>query len=275
MNKKFILGVGAQKSGTSWLYRYLKCCPYFNMGIMKEYHIWDALSITDCEKYLLKSWIDIFKKKGVLYPSPINIIRNVIRYQMQSKKGFYEKFFLYFIKGNAGATGDITPEYSGLSIDMFKDIKKRIEGFGFDIKVIFLMRDPFERCWSAVRMYKRKQRLKGNDSDILKKLYKTSDFIFHTNYKKTIETLESVFEKKNIFYGIYEEMFKEENINQLSSFLDTDSNPTFGDIKIESYPKLNYIDKDLKYEIIRFYEDIYEYCFKKFPQTKYLWSKNI
>ena len=194
---------------------------------------------------------------------------------MQSQKGFYEKYFLNLVKGSVWGTGDITPAYSGLSIDMFKDIKKRIEGVGFDLKIIFLMRDPFERCWSAMNMLKRKQGLKENDSDLLKKLYKTSGFTLRTNYKKTIETLESVFEKKNIFYGIYEEMFKEENINQLSSFLDLNSNPTFGDIKIESYPKINHIDKDLKYEIIKYYGDIYEYCFKKFPQTKSLWSNKV
>ncbi len=217
----------------------------------------------------------IFLKKKVLCPSLKIIIRNVIRYRMQSQKRFYEKYFLNLVKGSVWGTGDIALAYSGLSIDMFKDIKRRIEGVGFDLKIIFLMRKPFERCWSAMNMLKREQGLNENDSDLLKKLYKTSGFTVRTNYKKTIETLESVFEEKNIFYGIYEEMFKEENINQLSSFLDLNYNPTFRDIKIKSYPKINHIDKDLKYEILRYYGDIYEYCFKKFPQTKSLWSNKV
>lgn len=41
----FLLGVGTQKSGTSWLYTQLQKSPETNMGLLKEYHIWDALFI--------------------------------------------------------------------------------------------------------------------------------------------------------------------------------------------------------------------------------------
>ena len=40
--KKFILGLGAQKAGTSWLYNYFNSRDDFFSGFMKEYHIFDA-----------------------------------------------------------------------------------------------------------------------------------------------------------------------------------------------------------------------------------------
>ena len=41
----FILGLGFQKCGTSWLYRYLQQSEKFDGGELKEYHIWDAIDI--------------------------------------------------------------------------------------------------------------------------------------------------------------------------------------------------------------------------------------
>ena len=37
----FVLNVGAQKSGTSWLRQTLLKLKFANLGFMKEYHIWD------------------------------------------------------------------------------------------------------------------------------------------------------------------------------------------------------------------------------------------
>ena len=41
----FVLGLGFQKCGTSWLYRYLQQSEKFDGGELKEYHIWDAIDI--------------------------------------------------------------------------------------------------------------------------------------------------------------------------------------------------------------------------------------
>ena len=39
----FILGVGAQKSGTSWFCQQLQKSPQIDMGAHKEYHVWDKV----------------------------------------------------------------------------------------------------------------------------------------------------------------------------------------------------------------------------------------
>jgi hypothetical protein len=60
INKIFILGVGAQKSDTGCLHQYISKSPYYNMGRMKEYHIWDALSISDCSAPVTITNEDLF-----------------------------------------------------------------------------------------------------------------------------------------------------------------------------------------------------------------------
>jgi len=137
------------------------------------------------------------------------------------------------------------------------------------------MRDPFERYCSAARMEKRKNKLLNDtDSNVLRKLYSTSNFIFRTNYKRNIDALESVFKKENIYYGIYEEMFVKKKVDELSSFLEIDSNYEFANTRAKQlHPKLENIDEDLKNEVINFYSDVYKFCLKRFPQTSFLWSK--
>ncbi|WP_395660452.1 hypothetical protein [Aestuariivirga sp.] len=43
--RTFILGVGAQKAGTTWLFHRLAGAPNASMGLVKEYNIWNALTL--------------------------------------------------------------------------------------------------------------------------------------------------------------------------------------------------------------------------------------
>ena len=47
----FVLGVGSQKAGTSWLHKQLDNNKNFNMGFTKEYHIWDAKFLPISSKF--------------------------------------------------------------------------------------------------------------------------------------------------------------------------------------------------------------------------------
>ena len=42
VTKTFLLGVGAQKAGTTWVYRYLRSHPACAMGPIKEYAVFDT-----------------------------------------------------------------------------------------------------------------------------------------------------------------------------------------------------------------------------------------
>ena len=39
--KTLVIGIGAQKAGTTWLYRYLRTHPQVGMSPIKELHYWD------------------------------------------------------------------------------------------------------------------------------------------------------------------------------------------------------------------------------------------
>ena len=254
MKKTFILGVGAQKSGTSWLYRYLSTQQNSNFGALKEYHIWDALYIKECNNF-------------------IALPNDGLRYKLQNIDNAYESYFFSLVDDKTNLTGDITPAYSGLPAFVFEKIRKQIESAGFEIKVVFLMRDPFERCWSAARM----DQIHGKGQNIsefeyLRESYASEQYFFRTNYMATIQSLELAFDKEQIYYGIYEEMFHSESIQALSDFCCCSFQPDFAKNKFNATLKSNQAPLKLKDEVRKYYAGVYAFCEERFPATRFLWA---
>lgn len=263
MKPIFLLGVGAQKSGTTWLYETLNSQKNINFGLTKEYHIWDAKFHPLGKLFLVKESVD----------SELNNLRK----SMQTREGFYEDYFYSLINKKINITGDITPSYSLLDEDNFKTIKEKIEKKGFEIKVIFLMRNPVYRAWSAIRMNRRNQEKKGkiiSDDEFLKNFLKkirVERTFERGRYDKTITSLEKVFDQKQIHYEFYERLFSYSAMESLASFIEC---------SVINYDFSNFINSskslilpdNLKKDAMFFFSDVYKFCFDKFPITKTLWK---
>ena len=241
MLKTFILGLGHQKTGTSWFHTYLKSLSNFNAGITKEYHIWDALDIK------------------CLSRNKINLPRNdkqTIRFKMQNDKTFYFEYFNSLFSEKINLTADITPSYSGLKKERLKIIKDSFRKKKINVKVIIFIRDPLARIKSATRFNLDRNNynegIKKNETNFvsaLKQYYKNEHCIFRTQYDITLENAFSVFNKENIFVGIYENMFEPDEIIKLSNFLDVNPKINFGKIRInqtKNKVSRTIIDDDIK-----------------------------
>ena len=128
----FLLGVGAQKSGTTWLWRAINQQSFSNMGFTKEYHIWDARNSE-------------LSKQFRLTEQKINTPQQKTRLEMQRDPKAYVKNFQSLVDDQKTLTGDITPAYAFLDEETFREIRELLEKAAFEIRVIFLMRDPVER----------------------------------------------------------------------------------------------------------------------------------
>jgi len=130
------LCVGAQKAGTSWLYRQLEPHPDFWMPPVKELHYLDNLNRT--------------KRR---HPPRSNderdacFVQSIKGLSMQSHIDLDRYGRLFYHKGHL-LSGDISPAYSILSDEI---IERVVDHFP-DLKVIFLARDPVERAWSQLSM---------------------------------------------------------------------------------------------------------------------------
>jgi hypothetical protein len=197
-NKSFILGAGAQKSGTTWLFHYIRNNTKSNMGFMKEYHIWDALYSGGFQEFKVtkeqnnKSKIDHY------------------RYIMQhDKKHYFGYFNSLFTNDNITVTGDITPSYSTLDGEIFSEIKAGFNKLNIDCRVIFLMRDPLNRIISAARSQKHTiGKNFNNESDFLISYYQTIHCMSRSQYDITVNEIERAFSRAGRYYGIYESMFE-------------------------------------------------------------------
>ena len=98
--KTFILGVGAQKCGTTWLYDQFKANKMVNMGFQKEYHILDSIENPKQhnrfrEKYIQNA-LDLHEKVR-LGKNLSNKIRGYAKhYLMLSFIDNVENYFNYF-----------------------------------------------------------------------------------------------------------------------------------------------------------------------------------
>ena len=266
MNKPiFVLGVGAQKAGTTWLYEYIKSDSKSNMGMLKEYHIWDAVLKPElCSNYLSKN------------PNS-DIAKFRLRHQMQFNLNAYENYFNSLINNEKLITGDITPSYSVLSMNDFLYIKERIVNAGFNIKVVYLMRDPVQRCWSAMKMeygslFQNNQNNLFRIYEEFEEIYKSNQYIARTRYDQTLAALEKVFDKDQLWIGVYENLFIKETINDLSEFLNIGFNPEFMENKFNITVSTG-LDDETAINCRKFYEIVYDYCDNKIPITQSLWAR--
>jgi len=130
------LCVGAQKGGTSWLYRQLKAHPGFWMPPVKELRYLNSLNRTrrfhpaHCRDKRDASFLD--SMKALSAQSYIDL----------------ENYGRLFEQKGSLVSGDISPDYSTASDEI---IERVVNSFP-NLKVIFLARDPVERAWSQLSM---------------------------------------------------------------------------------------------------------------------------
>ena len=161
--KIFVLGVGAQKCGTTWLHDQLKSNQSVNMGFRKEYHVFDSIENPRHhngfrEKYI-QSTLDLYNN-GQLGRNLSNKMRGCAKHSLtlafiDNVENYFDYFdYLHLKNDRTKAVGDITPNYANLKPKTFQLLKDGLEKRGFKIKIFFLMRDPVERIWSSARMKK-------------------------------------------------------------------------------------------------------------------------
>ena len=295
MKKDFILGVGCQRGGTSWLHDQLKKSRNVDFGFIKEYHVFDVLYVPECRGFL-----DGKLKKLQHIPHDIaqlskqsQLLEHLTSLSKQSQllkhltfyldtQNYYDYFDCLWRKGGVDVTtvGDITPSYSSLPIEALSEIKSDLEARGFNVKVIFLMRDPIERSWSQVRMVRR-NRLRKNpafklpdEQKELENMFKTRQCEIRTRYEITVKNLELVFDPGNIFYAFYEELFENKTIANLKSFLNLSDCTVDIDQKInisEKNESLLELDEELALRIFNHYRETYEFCQSRFG-VKEIWA---
>lgn len=252
MTRTFLLGLGAQKAGTAWMHRYLESSPQCDPGFRKEYHVWDAVDLPS--GHVVRARIE--KQGGD-------------RARFLTDADAYFDYFSGLLTGAARLTADITPAYAGLSVDRLTGIRSSFEQRGVRAVSVYLMRDPVERVWSAVRMDARRRGIDhaGAAENRLKKVVDGDQYARRTRYDAAIATIDAAF-GADAFYGFYETLFDRSTLADLCAFLGIDFHePDFGR-EVNVSPKT---DGDLSEEttraLVELFAPVYDAVARRFPEV--------
>ncbi len=280
----FLLGVGCQKGGTTWLHDYLQSHPQVNLGFTKEYHVFDVLhNVPGCGHFRH------YYESRARQQRELRGDGQPIDPGLEKQLGFYDStasYYDYFKelvqeKPETRLVGDITPSYAGLPASAFSEIRKQLLERGFSVRVIFLMRDPVERVWSQIRMLRRDrpgdaQFSEVSEAELIRKRYRGLPCAFRTRYELTIQNLESVFPADELHYNFYERLFNDDSIRDISEFLrlEFDAGPPDFSRRINTSEKHEPISRELQQEVAEYYAQTYRYVRHRFGSVvKELWPR--
>jgi hypothetical protein len=249
----FLLGVGCQKGGTAWMHRYLESSPQCDPGFRKEYHVWDAVDLAS--------------------GGPA---RQRIENQGGQRARFlvdHEHYFDYFAglleRPGVRLTADITPAYAGLSVDRLSTVRAGFESRGVRSVAVYLMRDPVERVWSAVRMDVRRRGVEtpGAAERRLQAVTDDDQYARRTRYDHTIARVEESF-GRDVFYGFYERLFDESTLRDLCGFLGIEFHvPDLGRQVNVSPKRDGELSEETSRALAQRFAPVYEAVTARFPEV--------
>lgn len=142
--------IGAQKAGTGWLYDQLRAHPDFWMPPLKELHYFDRAGKSAREQRL-KSIDRIAEARRTARDEDDLRFLDLFAELRESADVDLARYAALFANKGERVAGDITPGYSTLDGDIVRQIAEAFP----EAKVIFFARDPVERAWSQLSMWRR------------------------------------------------------------------------------------------------------------------------
>lgn len=215
----FVLGLGAQKAGTTWLYAYLRRSRRFAHGYRKEYHVFDSLDLPS-EQWMRDRILGMaheeLEKARRGEPADAEQLH---RASMYADPSFYYDYFagLLASKKRYTVTGDLTPDYGLLPAERLSDIKDQFARRRVRTVAVCLLRDPVDRIYSQVRMQqgRRPARFPKPAEEMLEELFTEPVYELRSRYETTLGAMDTVFAPDERYVGLYEELFDEAEIQAI------------------------------------------------------------
>lgn len=302
MKKTFVLGFGAAKCGTTWMWNYFNTNNLIEFGGVKEHSflynyqtqyldpITDFSSRQPLYDYQrsakelnerIKHNKVVRDRKFQYFKTSSSFIAN--EYRANPTFHTYERFFKELSLKHS-IVGDYSVQYALLDPIVINEFKSRFSDF-FNIKVIFQMRDPIERIYSfskQQRSLSTGQQIgsgkcdEGEDINYSPKELALRNIRESRNYfpyKWTIENLDKCFDQKDILYLYYEDMFNEETIKRVTDFIGVPYiKPDFGYVRPNPVKYEDLTRSDLE-SVYRYIEYEYDFLKERFGYIPKKWHQ--
>ncbi len=267
-NKSFMLGVGAQKAGTTWLWNYMFSRSDVRTGFVKEYHVFDRQSLAHKKRKnrAIQNLKASFKAgdnawQGSKDAQLLNFYVN--------ESSYFDYFAGLLDDPGAVAACDITPAYGFLEVETYVRIKEEFLKRRVDVTPVLLMREPVARLESMVRMgFQHSNKAASRElilNEMQQSVQKRADKV-RSDYRATCENLSEVFGDQ-VITVLYENLFSDTAIRTICDGLSIPFAPGNYEKVVRKGISEKIEENDTK-EFRKHYQDQYEFAVARFGRTE-------
>jgi hypothetical protein len=208
------LVIGAQRAGTTWLHRVLRQHPALWLAPVKELHYFDKPEIA-------RTCLDEKERRRLGLRRLLSLDPWDLRFWLGRRNDAWYARLFRNAQARGLIAGEVTPAYAILG----EDVLRRIRAMNSDMKLIFIMRDPLDRSWSAVNNALKKGQFGGGFSvDKAVSRARSANAAARSTYTETIARLESVFPASQIHYCFFDDLKEQPKrlVGEIFRFLGVD-----------------------------------------------------
>ncbi|MES0827098.1 sulfotransferase [Ruegeria sp. SCP11] len=213
------IGLGAMKSGTSWVSDYLHSHPDVFHSPIKEMNFWNKLDPNQMQKFgsdfRLHRMKKILLKDRTSYPPSVRDWEKLLTLAELDNLNTTEEYLSYFARriGSETHFGEICPQYSLMPARTYQ----RIAELGFDTRLMFFMRDPTERAASNIQHLLRRRSF--DVDQFIEQLSPESREYQRSDYTMTLEAYRQSGVKIPLKTFFYEDLFNDNSIHEICEFM--------------------------------------------------------
>ena len=192
------LGIGAQKSGTTWLMKNLRSHPgVWTPRLIKELHYFDVLYLgygRESQLNRIRRKMETLINKSDWDNALSDEKRPYFRRLYDPDIAFTDEWYEHiFSKKKNSVKGEFTPAYCAIGGRGVAHVRRLMP----DVKLIYMVRDPYERAMSSLRMILERGNVRKRTPA---ELVEQPVFVKKGDYAANIPVWEEAFDPAQIFY---------------------------------------------------------------------------
>jgi hypothetical protein len=221
-SRLLFIGLGAMKSGTSWVSDFLRGHPKVYHSEVKEMNFWNTLDENvfrgaGSEFRILRMKQMLLERNSKYLPDlkKWEKLQTLAELDNLNTTKDYESYFARRI-GSETHFGEICPQYSLIPPETYV----RISELGYETRFMLFMRDPTERLASNIQHVLRRN--KYNVDQLIDNLTEDSLMYQRSDYSLTLSAYRNSGVNIPLKTFVYEDLFNDEAIHSICKFLGID-----------------------------------------------------